>query len=149
MGISGVVAVDGLKTSSLGDCAKKCQQRPNYILNTLEFCIHLDKNLVPRVHETLWKSLAPFWIVSGVGSVQPLINRWRRAKIQLNQRKYQTISKKSHIWYSFTRGMCKLEKKIETNTALEFVVLVPQHMNYMTNTSRIKLKPCKLNLNKH
>ena len=59
------------------------QKRPNYMLGTLEFCIHLDKKLVPRAHHTLLKSLAPFWIVSKVDSVQHLINRWRRAKIQL------------------------------------------------------------------
>ena len=46
-----------------------------YMLDTLEFCIHLDKKLVPRAHDTLWKSLTPFRIVSVVGSVQSLINR--------------------------------------------------------------------------
>jgi hypothetical protein len=68
------------------------------MLNTLEFCIYLDQKLVPRAHKTHRKSLAPFWIISGVGSVQPLINQWRCTKIQLNWRKYQTISEKSQTW---------------------------------------------------
>ena len=51
------------------------QKRPNYMLDTLEFCIHLDQKFVPRAHDTLWKTSAPFRIVSGVGTVQPLINR--------------------------------------------------------------------------
>ena len=46
-------------------CAKNGQKRPNYMLGTLEFYIHLDQKLVPRAHETLWKSLAPFQIVLG------------------------------------------------------------------------------------
>jgi len=36
-----------------------------------------------------------------------------------------------------------LRKKFETNTTPECRVLVAQNMNYMTNTSPIKLKPCK------
>ena len=51
------------------------QKRPNYMLGTLEFCIHLDPKLVPKAHKTLWKSLAPFLIILGLSSVQPLINR--------------------------------------------------------------------------
>jgi len=64
------------------------------MLGTLEFCIHLNQKLVPKSHKAPWKSLAPLRIILGVGSVQPLINRLCRAEIQLNQRKYQTISKK-------------------------------------------------------
>ena len=36
-----------------------------------------------------------------------------------------------------------LRKKFETNTTPECRVLVAQNMNYTTNTSPIKLKPCK------
>ena len=75
------------------------QKRPNYMLDTLKFYIHLNKNLVHRAHDTLWKSLASFWIISGVGTVQPLINWWRRVEIQLNQRKYQTILEESQTYY--------------------------------------------------
>jgi hypothetical protein len=64
------------------------------MLSTLEFCIHLNNKLVPRAHKILWKSLAPFRINSGVGSIQLLINRWRHVEIQLNNRKYQTILEK-------------------------------------------------------
>ena len=69
------------------------------MLGTLEFCIHLDQKLVPMTHKTSWKSLAPFQIVSGVGLVQHLINRLRCAEIQLNSRKYQTISEKFQTWW--------------------------------------------------
>ena len=68
------------------------------MLGTLEFCIHLNQKLVPKSHKAPWKSLAPLRIILGVGSVQPLINRLCRAEIQLNRRKYQTISKKSQTW---------------------------------------------------
>jgi hypothetical protein len=39
--------------------------------------------------------------------------------------------------------MCKHEKKFETNMTPKCRVVVAQHMNYMTKTSLIKLKPCK------
>jgi hypothetical protein len=74
------------------------QKRATYMLGTLEFCIHMDQNLIPRPHETLWKSLAPFRMIFGVNPVQPLINRWYRAENQLNRRKYQTIPEKSQTW---------------------------------------------------
>jgi hypothetical protein len=45
------------------------------MLGTLEFCNHTDQKLIPIAHETLWKRLTPFRMVSGVGPVQPLINR--------------------------------------------------------------------------
>ena len=59
----------------------------NYIFDPLDFFIDLNKILIPRAHKTLCKSLAPFWIFSWVDSVQPIINRCRRAEIQLNLRK--------------------------------------------------------------
>jgi hypothetical protein len=96
-------------------------KRATYMLGTLEFCIHIDQNLVHRPHETLWKSLAPFRMVSGVGPVQPLINRWYRAKNQLNQRKYQTIQKNPKLGVSLIRGTCEPEKKFKTNMAMECI----------------------------
>ena len=63
------------------------QKRVNYILDPIEFFFDLHKILIPRAHESLCKSLAPFQIFSWVDSVQPIIKRCRRAKIQLNLRK--------------------------------------------------------------
>ena len=63
------------------------QKRVNYIFDPLDFFIDLNKILIPRAHETLCKSLASFWIFLWVDSVQPIINRCRCAKIQLNLRK--------------------------------------------------------------
>ena len=60
-----------------------------------EFCIGLHKDLSPKGRETLWQSLAPFRIFSGVDSVQRIITGWSRAEIQLNWKKYQTNSEKS------------------------------------------------------
>ena len=59
----------------------------NYIFDPLDFFNDLNKILIRRAHETQCKSLAPFRISSWVDSVQPIINRCRRAKIQLNLRK--------------------------------------------------------------
>ena len=53
------------------DGTKEAQLHVGYT----EFCIHLDQKLVPRAHDTPWKSLAPFQIFSGVDSVQRIINR--------------------------------------------------------------------------
>ena len=36
------------------------QKRVNYIFDPLDFFIDLNKILIPRAHETLYKSLAPF-----------------------------------------------------------------------------------------
>ena len=63
------------------------QKRVNYIFDPLDFFIDLSKILNPRAHETLYKSLALFWIFSWVDSVQPIINQCCRAEIQLNLRK--------------------------------------------------------------
>ena len=63
------------------------QKRVNYIFDPLDFFIDPNKILIPRAHETQCKILAPFWIFSWVDSVQPIIKRSRRAKIQLNLRK--------------------------------------------------------------
>ena len=63
------------------------QKRVNYIFDPLDFFIYPNKILIPRAHETLCKSLAPFQIFSWVDLVQP-INKWsRRAYTQLNLRK--------------------------------------------------------------
>ena len=51
------------------------QKRMNYIFDPLDFFIDLNKILIPRAHETLCKSLAPFRIISWVDSVQRIINR--------------------------------------------------------------------------
>ena len=51
------------------------QKRVNYIMDPIDFFIDLHKILIPRAHETLCKSLAPFRIFSWVDSVQPIINR--------------------------------------------------------------------------
>ena len=63
------------------------QKRVNYILDPIDFFIDLHKILIPKTHESLCKSLAQFQIFSWVDSVQPIINRCRRAEIQLNLRK--------------------------------------------------------------
>ena len=63
------------------------QKRVNFILDPIDFFIDLHKILIPMAHESLCKSLAPFWIFSWVDSVQPIIKRSRRAKIELNLRK--------------------------------------------------------------
>ena len=63
------------------------QKRVNYIFDPLYFFIDLNKILIPRAHENLCKSLAPFWIFLWVDLVQLIINRCRRVKIQLNLRK--------------------------------------------------------------
>ena len=84
------------------------------------FFIHLHKILIPRAHQSLCKSLAPFWIFSWVDLVQPIIKRCRRVEIQLNLRKQQTFSGKNpKLVVSFTRGTCKPKKKFETNTTPE------------------------------
>ena len=51
------------------------QKRVNFILDPIDFFIDLHKILIPRAHESLSKSLAPFGIFSWVDSVQPIINR--------------------------------------------------------------------------
>jgi hypothetical protein len=71
----------------------------NYTLKTLELCSDLHKYLFPWAQETLWQSLAPFWIFSGVDPVQCIITRWSCAEIQLNWKKYQTNSEKSQTWW--------------------------------------------------
>ena len=63
------------------------QKRVNYILALIKFLIDLHKILIPTEHESLCKSLAPFWIFSWVDSVQPIIKQCRRADIQLNLKK--------------------------------------------------------------
>ena len=63
------------------------QKRVNYILDLIAFFIDLHKILIPREHESLCKSLAPFQIFSWVDSVQPIIKRCCCAEIQLNLRK--------------------------------------------------------------
>ena len=70
------------------------QKRVNYILDPIDFFIDLHKILIPRAHQSLCKSLAPFWIFSWVDLVQPI----SLAEIQLNLRKQQTISEKSQTW---------------------------------------------------
>jgi hypothetical protein len=42
-------------------------------LDPTRFSINRNKVLFPRVDETLWRSLAPFRVISGVDSVQALI----------------------------------------------------------------------------
>ena len=51
------------------------QKRVSYIMDPIDFFIELHKILIPKAHETLCKSLAPFCIFSWVDSVQPIINR--------------------------------------------------------------------------
>ena len=51
------------------------QKRVNSILDLIDFFIHPHKILIPRAHERVCKSLAPFWIFSGADSVQPIITR--------------------------------------------------------------------------
>ena len=51
------------------------QKRVNFILDPIHFFIDLHKILIPRAHESLCKSLAPFRIFSWVDSIQPIINR--------------------------------------------------------------------------
>ena len=78
-----------------------CQMRQkmvNFILDPIDFIIHLHKILILRAHQSLCKSLAPFYIFSWVDSVQPIIKRSRRAETQLNLRKQQTIFEKSKTW---------------------------------------------------
>ena len=62
-------------------------KRVNYIFDPLDFFIDLNKILIPRAHETLCKSLAPFRTFSWVDSVQSIIKRCCRSKVQLNLRK--------------------------------------------------------------
>jgi hypothetical protein len=47
----------------------------DYRLRTLEFCIDLHECLTPMSQETIWQSLAPFWLFSGVDAVQRIITR--------------------------------------------------------------------------
>ena len=63
------------------------QKRVNFILDPIDFFIHLHKNFIPRAHYSLCKNLASFRIFSWVDSVQPIIKRCRHAEIQLNLRK--------------------------------------------------------------
>ena len=63
------------------------QKRVNFILNLIDFFIHLHKILIPRAQKSMCKSLAPFRIFSWVDLVQPIIKRCRRAEIQLILRK--------------------------------------------------------------
>ena len=49
------------------------QKRVKYILDPIDFFIDLHKILIPRAHEILCKSLAPFRIFSWVDSVQRII----------------------------------------------------------------------------
>ena len=51
------------------------QKRANFILDLIDFFIHLHKILILRAHYSLCKNLAPFQIFSWVDSVQPIINR--------------------------------------------------------------------------
>ena len=61
-GISGAVAGDGLKTSSLGDCAKKCQQRASQfdptidkerkLISNLRWNVPVLVQLVPNVRQS-------------------------------------------------------------------------------------------------
>ena len=51
------------------------QKRVNFILDPIDFFIHLHKILIPKAHYSLCKSLAPFWIFLWVDSVQPIIKR--------------------------------------------------------------------------
>jgi hypothetical protein len=97
------------------------KKRAIYMLGTLKFCIHTDQNLVPKPHETLWKSLAPFRMVAGVGLVQPLINRWYRVENQLNRRKYQTIPEKFQIWNFPHPWHVRAWEKFKTNTTMECI----------------------------
>ena len=60
------------------------QKRVNFILDPIDFFIHLHKIHMPRSHYILCKSLAPFRIFFWVDSVQPIIKRSRRADIQLD-----------------------------------------------------------------
>ena len=63
------------------------QKRANFILDPIDFFIHLHKILIPRAHYSLCKNLAPFRIFSWVDAVQPIIKRSCRAEIQLNLKK--------------------------------------------------------------
>ena len=63
------------------------QKMVNFILDPIDFFIDLHKILIPRANLSLCKSLAPFRIFSWIDSAQPIINRCRRMKIQLNLRK--------------------------------------------------------------
>ena len=60
------------------------QKRMNFILDPIDCFIDLYKILIPRAHESLCKSLAPFQIFLWVDIVQPIIKRSHRAGIQLN-----------------------------------------------------------------
>ena len=51
------------------------QKRVNFILDPIDFFIDLHKILIPKAHEGLCKSLAPFRIFLWVDFVQPIINR--------------------------------------------------------------------------
>ena len=51
------------------------QKRVNFILDPIDFFIDLHKIHIPRAHESLCKSLAPFRIFSWVDFIQPIINR--------------------------------------------------------------------------
>jgi hypothetical protein len=51
------------------------QNMVDYRLRTLEFCIDLHECLTPMSQETIWQSLAPFWLFSGVDAVQRIITR--------------------------------------------------------------------------
>ena len=51
------------------------QKWVNFILDPIDFFIHLHKILIPRAHYSLCKNLVPFQIFSWVDSVQPIIKQ--------------------------------------------------------------------------
>jgi len=68
-------------------------------LDPTRFFHQPQQSFISGVDETLWGSLAPFGVISGVELVQALITGRRRAQIQLNRIKYQATSEKSQTWW--------------------------------------------------
>jgi hypothetical protein len=92
-------------------CGEK-QTMVDYRLKTIEFCSDLHKYLSPRAWETMWQSLAPLQLFSGVDTVQRRITWWSCAEIQLNRKKYQTNSEKSQTWRLLHIGHLQAWEKV-------------------------------------
>ena len=99
------------------------QRKLNHPFNTLDFAstsIKIGSLCHMRHCEKVWHHY---------GSFRDRLS----SKIQLNRRKHQTISEKSKLGVSFTRGMCKPKKKFKTNMAPKCRVLVAQQSLHELN----------------
>jgi hypothetical protein len=120
------------------------QNMVNYTLKTIELCNELHMYLFPSVLGTLWHSLVPFWIFSGVGLVQCIITRRSGAEIQLNWKKYQTNSGKSQTWWLLHNRHLEAWEKVweqyNTWSLSSNRAYTPGFLGFMGSKYRIGLK---------